>query len=227
LRSGLITLPALEAFLIERLRQPLPGAEAHRRFAPRPVREGWRPDDLPETARRAAALILLYHCAAGPTKPLTVRHSDLPHHPGQISLPGGRVDPDESAEQTALRETYEEIGVHPASVRILGPLSTLWVIVSNFVVQPFVGITGVRPEFQLAAREVEALVEMPLQDLHDLTRLGWQRRIRDGDAVDYPFFDLAGHEVWGATAMILGEFGALFEPGFGPRSDATETPANE
>ena len=99
---------------------------------------------------------------------------------------------------------------------MLGALSSLWVIVSNHLVQPFVGVTDTRPEFQLAAREVEALVELPLASLHDITRIGWERRIREGAEIDYPYFRLADHQVWGATAMILGEFGALFEPDFGP-----------
>jgi 8-oxo-dGTP pyrophosphatase MutT (NUDIX family) len=218
MRAALADLAALEAFLVDRLRHPLPGADAHRRFAPVPSREGWRPDATPSHARRAAALFLIYPGARGPTLALTVRHRDLPNHPGQISLPGGGIDDAESGAQAALREAHEEIGVAPATVRILGALSSLWVIVSNFVVEPFVGITDTRPVFQLAAREVEALIELPLQDLHDVTRIGWERRTRDGLTVDYPFFDLAGHQVWGATAMMLGEFGALFDPDFAPTS---------
>jgi 8-oxo-dGTP pyrophosphatase MutT (NUDIX family) len=213
---NLTSLAAIETYLRGRLVAPLPGAEAHLRFAPRPTREAWRPDDRPPTARLAAALILLYPGDQGATIPLTVRHSDLPHHPGQISLPGGRIDAEESAESAALRETAEEIGVQPDRVRVLGALSSLWVIVSNHLVQPFVGVTDTRPQFRLAAREVEALVELPLNHLHDITRIGWERRLRDGVEIDYPYFGLAEHQVWGATAMILGEFGALFEPGFAP-----------
>jgi 8-oxo-dGTP pyrophosphatase MutT (NUDIX family) len=210
-------LRRVERFLDDRLGQPLPGAAAHRRFAPRPARDGWRPDEVPTRARRAAALILLVPDAAGTASiPLTVRHTDLPHHPGQVSLPGGRIDLDESAEQAALRETHEEVGVPPASVRVLGALSTLCVPVSNHVIQPFVGIVHERPRFTLAAREVEALVELPLVALHDLEQRGWERRTRDGRDIEVPFFQVRGHRVWGATAMILGEFGALFDPAFGP-----------
>ena len=208
-------LQAVERFLRERLTRPLPGAAAHRRFAPRPARDGWTPDAFPTEARLAAALLLLYPGDHGAAFPLTVRHSELPHHPGQVSLPGGRIDPGESAEQAALREAHEEIGVPPESVRLIGALSTLWVAVSNHVIQPFVGIAFARPAFHLSALEVDALVEMPLAHLHDLTRIGWQRRMRDGLPVDIPFFSLHAHQVWGATAMILGEFGALFEEGFG------------
>jgi 8-oxo-dGTP pyrophosphatase MutT (NUDIX family) len=203
-------------FLTSRLQQPLPGPNVHRRFAPRPHHQGWRPDDRPAGARHAAALLLLYPAANGAAFPLTVRRTDLPVHPGQVSLPGGRINPDESAHAAALRESEEEIGVDASAVTVLGALSSLWVIVSNHVVQPFVGISMTRPDFRPSPSEVAALVEMPLADLHDLRRLKWEQRTRDGVLVDVPFFDLDGYQVWGATAMILGEFGALFDPDFAP-----------
>ncbi len=83
--------------------------------------------------------------------------------------------------------------------------------------QPFVAITDARPAFRLAAREVEALVEVPLAELCDLSVVGEERRLRDGAPVDVPFFALQGRRVWGATAMILGEFAALISSGSGPR----------
>jgi 8-oxo-dGTP pyrophosphatase MutT (NUDIX family) len=217
-------LVELEGFLAERLSQPLPGAEAQHRFAPTPLHEGWRADDRPDGARHAAALLLIYPGPLGLTVPLTVRHTDLPHHPGQISFPGGRVGADETAEQAAIRETHEEIGVRPDRVRILGPLSTLWIVVSNHLLEPFVGVTTARPDFELAPREVEALVEVPLSDIRDMRRVKSAMRVRDGRDVTYPFFDLGGHQVWGATAMVLGEFAALFEEasGIGPQASGTD-----
>jgi 8-oxo-dGTP pyrophosphatase MutT (NUDIX family) len=148
------SLPELELFLRLRLAQPLPGADAQWKFAPSPSRKGWRPDDTPATARRAAALILLYPGEHGPSFPLTVRHDDLPHHPGQISLPGGALDPGEDPAAGALREAHEEIGIHSRDVRLIGPMSSLWVVVSNFLVYPFIGITDTRPEFRAHPGEV-------------------------------------------------------------------------
>jgi 8-oxo-dGTP pyrophosphatase MutT (NUDIX family) len=210
------SLDILESRLRTRLDAPLPGAAAQWRFAPTPALPGWSPDLTPDTARRAAALILLYPGIDGPSLALTVRRADLPHHPGQVSLPGGAIDPGESALAAALRETEEEIGVDPASLRVIGPLSSLWVIVSNFLLQPYIATTDVRPDFHPAPHEVAELLEVPMSHVIDAGRLGWSRRtIRDRD-IQYPQFLLAGHAVWGATAMVLGEFACLFDPAFSP-----------
>lgn len=214
--SQFSTLPALEAFLTARLAQPLPGAMAQRRFAPQPPRKGWEPGLVPEGERHAAALVLIYPGPEGPSIALTVRRDDLPHHPGQVSLPGGGLDPGETHHDTALREAEEEIGVSPADVRVIGRLSSLWVIVSGFVVFPFVGIADARPDFRPEAREVAQLLEVPVAHVLDRGRLGWERVTRDHVVVRYAYFDLGGQKVWGATGMILSEFAALFDPDFAP-----------
>lgn len=211
-----VDLDELETTVRARLQRPLPGAAAQWRFAPTPALKGWSPDLVPETARRAAALILLYPGADGPSLPLTERRSDLPHHPGQISLPSGAIDPGESAEAAALREAEEEIGIDPARVRVIGPLSSLWVVVSNFVVEPFVAVHDGKPEFRPEPREVETVIEAPVRTILDPAALQWSRQSRLGIVVDYPHFDVGGHLVWGATAMMLGEFAALFDSDHAP-----------
>ncbi len=138
--------------------------------------------------------------------PLTVRASHLPRHAGQISLPGGAADPGETLAETALREASEEIGVDPAAVRILGELTPVHVVVSGFTLHPIVGVTDTAPAFIAAPGEVEEILEVSLDDLRDASKIGRGTRVREGVAMEYPYFDLLGHQVWGATAMILGEF---------------------
>lgn len=193
--------------LAARLKQPLPGADAQLRMSPR--QPGSRPlaRVAPPNVRHAAALILLYEKDNEWHLPLTVRRDDLVHHPGQISLPGGGIDEGEMAEAASLREAEEEIGVDPASVRILGSLTPLYVIVSGFVVTPFVGVVDRRPEFRPEAREVAEILEVPLTQLTDPARRMWGNRTREGYLIDFPYIEVGtGHQVWGATAMMLSEF---------------------
>src|SRR3954462_302014 len=120
---------------------------------PAPARTGWKPGEFPSDARIAAGLLLLYPGEHGPAIALTVRASSLARHPGQISLPGGATDPGETLVQAALREASEEIGVDPASVRVLGELTPVHVLVSGFTLHPIVGIADRRPDFVAAPRE--------------------------------------------------------------------------
>jgi 8-oxo-dGTP pyrophosphatase MutT (NUDIX family) len=201
----------LEQALRVRLAGTLPGVEAQRRFVPSPIRPGWRIDHYPDDARIAAALLLLYPMGNGTAVPLTVRASGLAHHAGQISLPGGSTDPGETLAAAALREASEEIGVDPSAVRVLGELTPVHVIVSGFTLHPVVGVTDERPAFIASPDEVDEIVEVSLEDLRDASRIRHGTRIREGVAVEYPYFDLAGHQVWGATAMVLGEFVCLLD----------------
>jgi 8-oxo-dGTP pyrophosphatase MutT (NUDIX family) len=206
-----VPLPTIEAVLRKRLAGTLPGAEAQRRFAPSPVRPDWVPGEPGENTRRAAVLLLLYPLDGGVGVPLTVRASGLARHAGQISLPGGASDPGETLTETALREAEEEIGVDSSTVRVLGELTPVHVIVSGFTLHPVVGVSDVRPVFALAPHEVAEVLEISLDDLRDASRIRQGTRIREGVAVEYPYFDLLGHQVWGATAMVLGELIYLLE----------------
>ena len=199
-------LAELEARLRERLVGTLPGVDAQIRFAPFPKSRGWRAGEFPIGARAAAALLCLHPVAGGIAIPLTVRASTLARHAGQISLPGGATDPGETPAQAALREASEEIGLDPASVRVLGDLTPIHVLVSGFTLHPVVGVTDVRPAFHPAPGEVDEIVEVRLDDLQDASRVRTGTRHREGVEVQYSYLDLGGHQVWGATAMVLGEF---------------------
>jgi 8-oxo-dGTP pyrophosphatase MutT (NUDIX family) len=186
----------------------LPGVEAQQRMAPQP-RGGWRPGFAPEDARPAAALLLLFPTNSEATMLLTKRASALPHHGGQVSLPGGAVDPGETIEGAALREAEEEVGLAPELISILGRLTPLHIPVSGFVLHPVVAFASTRPETAAEAGEVDRIIDVPVAHLLDPARHRRTVRVRDGIEFEMPYFDLDGEQVWGATAMVLAEFAAV------------------
>jgi 8-oxo-dGTP pyrophosphatase MutT (NUDIX family) len=187
--------------------EPLPGTHAHARMTPR-LLDGTPPRPAARE-RPAAVLVLLFPLEDAPYVVLTVRGAGLPHHADQISLPGGRPAAGETPETTALREALEEIGVEPAAVEILGRLTPVHIPVSGFTVQAIVGVAASRPAFVPAPGEVAEVLEVPLAVLGDPANLRVGRRARAGVEIDAPYFAVGDHQVWGATAMILGELLAL------------------
>ncbi len=204
----------VETRLVSALAGPLPGLDAQLRFAPRP-RPGWRPGFDPDEARAAAGLLLLFPVAGEACLLLTVRASHLPKHAGQVSLPGGRVEPGETLEQAALREAQEEVGLDPAGVRVLGRLTPLHIPVSGFLLHPVVAVADGRPVLLAADCEVERILEVTMDELLDPARRLWRRvQHEDRGEVEVPYIDLRGAELWGATAMVLSELLSLLAPGW-------------
>lgn len=164
----------------------------------------WDPADFPPP-RRAATLLLLYRSPDGElTVPLTVRRPDLRAHAGEVSLPGGAVDADDASPQAAaLREAWEEIGVRPEAVSLLGTLDEIWIPVSNFRLKPFVGALAQRPELIPHTGEVASIVELPVRLIlgddaiteHLVSGPGWSLR-----AGAYQHQEQV---IWGATARTL------------------------
>lgn len=207
--SGDSSFHGLERRIARRLTEHLPGAEAQSLMAPRP-RTGWVAGRVPSDCRRGAGLLLLYPGRHGePYLVLTVRDSRLPQHAGQVSLPGGAVEPGETIAAAALREAREEVGAVPDRLRVLGELSPLHIPVSGFVLHPVVAVTDHGAELSPEDGEVARILEVPFRDLEDPARLAVETRTHEGERFRVPFFRVEGEKVWGATAMILAELLSL------------------
>jgi 8-oxo-dGTP pyrophosphatase MutT (NUDIX family) len=181
---------------------------AHHQMLPVGRTRQQRPPELPGEPRVGGVLLLLYCHEQIMHLVLTRRRDDLTSHAGQISFPGGRREANETAVQAALRETEEEIGVSAATISILGELTSIYIPPSDFEVHPFVGwvIGGKRPSFVPEAREVAEIIEVPLHHLLDPhTREAGPIPVR-GATYTVPYYNVNGHKVWGATAILLSEF---------------------
>ena len=209
----------------------LPGPAAQARLAPVPRRK-WPASFDRARIRNAAGLLLLFPATKAtavlanhaekkdalrfPRTPrldadtahliLTVRSESLRRHSGQVSLPGGVLEPGESFEQAALREAHEEVALPLDAVRIVGALTPLDIPVSGFRLHPIVAIANARPALTPVDGEVARILEVALDELLDPATLVWLDREREGVALKVPAFEVAGHEIWGATAMVLAEF---------------------
>jgi 8-oxo-dGTP pyrophosphatase MutT (NUDIX family) len=193
------------------LSQPLPGIEAQFEMA-HVNREKIRYDELTTlNYKSSAVLLLLIKRGQEFFIPLTERHTYIGAHSGQISLPGGKKeDTDADLTQTALRECHEEIGIIE-NIHLIGALTPVYIPVSKFRVNPYVAVfDGEEPEYKINVDEVKSLLELNINDLKD-PALVKETYIEPapGLKIKTPYFDVQGHIVWGATAMILNEFKKL------------------
>jgi 8-oxo-dGTP pyrophosphatase MutT (NUDIX family) len=198
----------LPAVLSERLKQPLPGAAARAGFQPE-LSYGRHFGPAPSSARPAAVLVLLYPLADAWHIPLTLRPADIATHAGQISLPGGLIEPGERSEDAALRELREELGTTSRSLEVVGELSPIHVFVSNYLVMPWVAVARSRPDWDPNPTEVAEVLEVPLARLLDPAARGVHMREVGGVRFAAPCFIWARHRIWGATCMILAELLAI------------------
>ena len=223
------------ALLEAGLQAPLPGPAAQARLAPAP-RRAWPAGFNPASVRNAAGLLLVYpkeKTAEGAeiAEPndslrslrsprffpdrntahiiLTVRADTLGRHGGQVSLPGGVVDPGETFEQAALREANEEVAMPLDDLRVMGALTPIDIPVSGFRLHPIVAARKTRPILTPSDGEVARILEIGVDDLMHPAHFATRERERDGVALSVPAFTIAGVEIWGATAMVLAEFLAV------------------
>lgn len=163
----------------------------------------------PHTARPASVILALFRRDGRWHLPLTERPDTLAHHAGQISLPGGAIDPGESSLDAGLREIHEELGFCSAHL-VLGRLADCYVFASDFLVTPWV-IASFEPvtDWRPHTREVQSVIEMPLDVLLDEKAIG-RLTIERGPLVFHaPCIHIGPARVWGATCIILNELTAV------------------
>ncbi|MDQ7848867.1 MAG: CoA pyrophosphatase [Armatimonadota bacterium] len=164
-----------------------------------------------ENLRRAAVLVPLFESGGEVHLLLTRRSQAVEHHKGQIAFPGGAADGDENLRQTALRETFEEVGLPPERVEILGRLPDVEVVASGFRVSPFVGVIPHPYPLRPSSEEIEEIVSAPLAVFRRPANLRVERRDRGGRRYEILHYTYRGHDIWGATARIIRHLVDLLE----------------
>jgi 8-oxo-dGTP pyrophosphatase MutT (NUDIX family) len=199
------------------LQGELPGEDAHSIMSPanRPAVQNLSERGI--IPRESAVMILIYprHTEKGSSwyMVLIKRNEYEGAHSAQVSFPGGRKDEKDSTPlQTAIRETYEELGIQVPEDNVLGALSRIYIPPSNFIVSPFIAYQLTVPEFIPDRREVNYIIEFPLFNILDEELVkNTQVKISTGFHMKVPYFDIGNEIVWGATAIILSELKELLK----------------
>jgi 8-oxo-dGTP pyrophosphatase MutT (NUDIX family) len=187
------------------LHKPLPGKNAQIKMAPVVHLNRFSMDA--SNARKGGVLLLLSYQNDELHVTLIKRVEDGGAHSGQISFPGGKSeDFDTDIVGTAMRETFEEVGIEPEKVDILGSLSSLYIPVSNYLVFPAVGFIADKPRFVADPNEVDKILNIPLEYFLSERYIKTQKINARNYIIDAPCYQINGYTIWGATAMIMSEF---------------------
>lgn len=187
----------------------LPGENIQLKMAPAErLNELKRAAITSKNVNRAGVMVLFYPTLKNETNLILIlRKTYKGVHSGQVGFPGGRFEKeDNDLQQTALRETEEEIGVPRNEINILKQLTEMYIPPSNFIVHPFLGFSNYTPQFIAQPSEVEDLIEVKLTHFLDDANICSQTLSTSyAKNIQVPAYQLNGHVVWGATAMILSE----------------------
>jgi 8-oxo-dGTP pyrophosphatase MutT (NUDIX family) len=189
-------------------KENLIGEEAHQKLSP-PERIGFiKENDIAAFNPRKAAVLMLFYPKNTETHLVLIVRNEYPGvHSSQIGFPGGKAESfDSSMEATALRETYEEIGIAPEQISVVRAFSELYIPPSNFTVLPFMGYSESELIFKPDPREVFGIIELALKDFLDEKNFTTQiMETSYMKEIDLPVFKFADKIVWGATGMMLSE----------------------
>ena len=198
-------------FLIKRPEVPLPGRKAQLKMSPEPLDpDVVLPTEKSNTAHPSSVLVPLFpdryqklHVI------LTLRTDNIPHA-GQISFPGGRNEAKESLEETALRETKEEIGVKSNQIKLACRMTPLYLYKTDNQITPFIGFLEKKPALKPNPLEVEEAFTITLNDLLSDKTLKKERWDFPNFSMIVPYWDIHRVPLWGATAMMMNELVELY-----------------
>ncbi len=196
-----------------RLQKPLPGLPAQLLMAPLARKRFEKIDPEKYNPVKSAVLILLFPVGDNVHTLLIQRPVYEGVHSGQVAFPGGKFEEiDIDLKQTAIRETFEEVGVPAKDVEIIGKLTDLFIKVSNFIVSPYIGYVNKQPDFIIDAYEVQKIIPVGLFSLNDSGIKSIKTVSRNnGYKIRTPYYDIDGLTVWGATAMMISELNVVVE----------------
>ena len=189
-------------------KEKLLAADAHAKMAPLERISFLKEENYADKNPRQAAVLMLFYPKNGETHlALIVRNTYPGVHSSQIGFPGGKVEEiDKDLQDTALRETHEEVGVHPEKVQIVKSFSKIYIPPSNFLVAPFMGISHNELNFIPDLDEVKRVLEFPLSlflDENSITKVRMTTSYATN--IEVPAFMVDKYVVWGATAMMMSE----------------------
>ncbi|RZJ75270.1 MAG: CoA pyrophosphatase [Flavobacterium sp.] len=190
------------------LKEQLPAITAHAKMAPMERIASLDPEFYKANNARKSAVMMLFYPKNGITHLVLIKRNTYPGiHSSQISFPGGKAElEDDSLSATALRETFEEVGILPNDIEVVMPFSEIYIPPSNFLVYPFLGVAKNELKFNPSPDEVESIIELPLDTfLDDSILANTEMHTSYSKKTMVPAFLFEGHTVWGATAMILSE----------------------
>ncbi len=195
--------------LKEALQNELPGENAHRRMLPNG--RNLNPDEGKVNMIQSSVLVLIFPHNEVIHTCLIRRPASMRNHGGQIAFPGGRYEPsDNDLIRTALRESFEEIGLYSDQLEVIGALTPIYVQVSNFTINPFIGWCESLPKFTIDRQEVDELFIIPIKKLlHPEANL-LKEVVTSHGKFEAPGFYFDQVFIWGATAMILSEFNEIY-----------------
>ena len=201
----------------ENLESKLPGIHSWNRMTVKPVNdfnivnekiikyEELLSEKKLNNMKQAAVLICLFKKNGDYHLPLIRRPMHEKNHPGQIALPGGAREENEALENTALREAFEEVGIIPDSVDIIGKMTPLPVPISKYLITPFIGITENEPKWNINEKEVDELIILKFKDLIDSDDGYYEDWNLNSHMLRVPIFKVMNKDIWGATAAVLSE----------------------